>query len=75
MLVEDDMESSNTNGSAVLVRVNGTGNSNEARSQEKRGWDWRTGMKKGATGQDLLSMLRLGLAKEIARVWIEDEEA
>ena len=75
MLVEDDTESSNTNGSAVLVRMNGNGNGNKAKSQGKRGWDWRTGMKKGATGEDLLSMLRLGLAKELARAWIEDEEA
>ena len=75
MLVEDDTESTNTNGSAVLVRVNGDGNGNRAKGQEKRGWDWRTGMRKGAIGKDLLSILRLGLAKEIARAWIEDEEA
>ena len=75
MLIEDDAESSNTNGSAVLVNMNGTEKSHDPKRQEKRGWDWRTGMKKGATGKDLLSMLRLGLAKEVARAWIDGEEA
>jgi len=37
----------------------------------KRGWDWRTGFGREAKGEDVLRMLRLGLAKEVARSWVE----
>ena len=33
----------------------------------KRGWDWRKGMSRDAKGVDLLRIVRLGLAREIAR--------
>lgn len=33
----------------------------------KRGWDWRKGLEKDARGADVLAMLRLGLAREVAR--------
>jgi len=36
-----------------------------------RAWDWRKGMKKGATGKDVLTILRLGLAKGISRAWTD----
>lgn len=36
----------------------------------KRGWDWRKGISASTTGSDILRMLRLGLAKELARVWV-----
>jgi len=36
----------------------------------KRGWDWRKGLKREAKGEDLLRILRLGLARDVARVWI-----
>lgn len=34
-----------------------------------RAWDWRKGLKGNSTGNDLLKILRLGLAKELAQVW------
>lgn len=39
----------------------------------KRGWDWRIGMGEEAKGQDVLRVLRLGLAKDVARGWTEGE--
>ncbi|KAH8811679.1 hypothetical protein F5884DRAFT_750046 [Xylogone sp. PMI_703] len=33
----------------------------------KRGWDWRSGLTASTTSADLLRMLRLGLAKDLAR--------
>ncbi|MCJ1436198.1 hypothetical protein MMC27_005576 [Xylographa pallens] len=43
-------------------------------ASEKRGWDWRVDMKDGATGEDVLRILRLGLAKDVARAWIDPRE-
>ena len=37
----------------------------------KRGWDWRLRLSKDAKGSDVLRILRLGLAKEVARTWTE----
>jgi hypothetical protein len=36
----------------------------------KRGWDWRNGVKAGTTGEDVLRILRLGLAKDLAKAWM-----
>jgi len=36
----------------------------------KRGWDWRRGLSAGTTGEDILRILRFGLAKDLAKVWI-----
>lgn len=38
-----------------------------------RGWDWRAGFPKGATGSDLVKILRLSVAREIARAFAEGE--
>lgn len=38
-----------------------------SQEEEKRGWDWRKGLGKDAKGEDVLRILRLGLAKELAR--------
>lgn len=40
--------------------------------EEKRGWDWRTGLGENAKGEDVLRILRLGLAKDIARHWMSE---
>lgn len=40
---------------------------------KRRGWDWRKGLARDAKGEDVLRILRLGLAKDIARHWIMDE--
>ncbi len=39
----------------------------------KRGWDWREGVGPQATASDVLRILRLGLAKDISRGWLEGE--
>ncbi|KAI9791725.1 MAG: hypothetical protein M1816_003535 [Peltula sp. TS41687] len=36
----------------------------------KRGWDWRTGLPEVVEGNEVLGILRLGLAKELARGWL-----
>lgn len=54
---------------------NGIGNSRalvKPEEGEKRGWDWRKGLPEGATGEDVLRILRLGLAKDIARHWTKE---
>ncbi|KAA8564921.1 hypothetical protein EYC84_010691 [Monilinia fructicola] len=40
----------------------------------KRGWDWRKGIKSGTTADDILRILRLGLAKDLARAWLEETD-
>ena len=39
-----------------------------------RSWDWRRGWQRGATGEDVLRVLRLNIAKELARGWMDGEE-
>ena len=59
-----DSESSNDiNSSRALMKSEEDGN---------RGWDWRKGLAAGAKGEDVLRILRLGLAKDIARHWISE---
>ena len=36
----------------------------------KRGWDWRRGISASMKGEDLLRILRLGLAKDLAKAWL-----
>ena len=43
----------------------------DERDTTERGWDWRAGVAKGAKGEDVLRILRLGLAKKVARSWAE----
>lgn len=38
----------------------------------KRGWDWREGLPAGITPDDLLRILRLGLAKKLASAWMAE---
>ena len=40
----------------------------------KRGWDWRRGVTAGVTGQEILQILRLGLAKDLARAWVMEAD-
>ncbi|XPT02932.1 hypothetical protein M3J09_012036 [Ascochyta lentis] len=55
-----------TDSSTVLVK---SGKSDAA----LRGWDWRTAFHKGATAEQLLRVLRLGVAREVARCFAEGE--
>ncbi len=54
---------------------NGIGSSRglvKPQEDKKRGWDWRKGLAEDAKGEDVLRILRLGLAKDVARHWISE---
>jgi hypothetical protein len=55
-----------TESSAVLVRGGHV-------DETMRGWDWRRGFPHGASAEDVLRVLRLGIAKEISRAFAEGE--
>lgn len=57
-------------GSGLLILVGEEDQTNDA---VKRGWDWRLGMSAQATGDDVLRILRLGLARDLTRGWLEGE--
>lgn len=59
-------DGNSTEASAVLVKGARVGD-------VKRGWDWRAGFNKGAKGSELIRVLRLGVAREIARCFAEGE--
>ena len=40
----------------------------------RRGWDWRAGLRAGASASDVLRVLRLGLSKELAAVWLREAD-
>lgn len=56
-------------GSGVLVK----GGNREGSAPEQRGWDWRAGFPKGAGGKELVRVLRLQVAREVARCFAEGE--
>lgn len=39
-----------------------------------RGWDWRSGLRAGASAADVLRILRLGLSRELAGVWLREAD-
>ncbi|RDW62840.1 hypothetical protein BP5796_11142 [Coleophoma crateriformis] len=41
----------------------------------KRGWDWRQGLTANTTGEEILRILRLGLAKDLARAWLVEADS
>lgn len=48
-----------SDGSGVLVK-----------GPVKRAWDWRKGLERETKGEKVLTMLRLGLAREMSRTWL-----
>lgn len=69
-LVGSAMWKSQEGGKSASVESSGV----FVRGEVKRGWDWRKGFKSEVTGEDVLKVLRLGLAKEVARGWAEGWE-
>lgn len=55
-------------GSEVMVKMPNDGGKGDG---VKRGWDWRGTVGREASGEEVLRMLRLGLAEEISRAWID----
>ncbi|GKT60141.1 nuclear pore complex subunit Nup85 [Colletotrichum tofieldiae] len=43
-------------------------------AKAKRGWDWRTGLTAGAPAEDVLRILRLGLSRDLATLWLADAD-
>lgn len=47
----------------------------KAGASAKRGWDWRAGMTASTTSRDVLRRLRVGLTKDLARLWLEQADS
>lgn len=62
-----------SSGSEMLVRKPGSSGRSKGDGKATRGWDWRVGFARGTTGNDVLSVLKLALAKEVADGWQEDD--
>lgn len=60
------VEGQSTESSAVLVRGGGV-------KDAKRCWDWRKGFPRGANGDEVIRLLRLGIAKELGRAFAQGE--
>jgi hypothetical protein len=67
-------EGQSVESSAVLVKTK-DGKVDIDDRNTKRAWDWRKGFGKGATGKDVIRLLRLGISREIARAFAEGEFA
>ncbi|KAM7185400.1 hypothetical protein V8F20_011819 [Naviculisporaceae sp. PSN 640] len=39
-----------------------------------RGWDWRSGLSAKTKGEDVMQRLRLGLAKDLASLWLKEAD-
>lgn len=59
-------DSQSAEGSTVLVKGGHVDDS-------KRGWDWRKGFPQGAKSDDIIAVLRVGVAREIGRAFAEGE--
>ncbi len=40
----------------------------------RRGWNWRSGLTASTTAEDVLRMMRLGLSRDLARLWIAEAD-
>ena len=69
-MVDDDHDDFGMSSGTSLTN----GNPRPKPDPEQRGWDWRVEVKEGSTGADVLRVLRLGLAKEVARAWLDGEK-
>ncbi|KAL8973627.1 MAG: hypothetical protein Q9197_002133 [Variospora fuerteventurae] len=75
MMGSETRESTGSEGVMVNMLQDAGGSPGDERGEDSpRGWDWRRGVSADASGAELLRMMRLGLAKDIARAWVEGEE-
>lgn len=70
MMTSESQSNGSMGGSGVLVRTRSNGSTHD-NATIRRAWDWRTGFDGTAKSQDVLLMLRLGLAREVSRVWTD----
>lgn len=61
-------------GSSVMVSQLHKSLSGGALKSVKRGWDWRKAMAAKSKGEDVLRRLRLGLAKDLAALWLAEAD-
>lgn len=45
-----------------------------SKQNAKRGWDWRNGLDYSTTAEDVLRILRLGLTKDLAKLWLVEAD-
>jgi hypothetical protein len=60
------VEGRSTESSGVLVGRTG-------KDESRRAWDWRMGLGKESTGEDVVRILRLGIAREVGRAFAQGE--
>ncbi|KAF2100989.1 hypothetical protein NA57DRAFT_74584 [Rhizodiscina lignyota] len=69
---QDFAASPASSGSELLVRARPRTADRE--KEGGKGWDWRVGFARKTAGKEVLGVLRLAVAKEIADGWMEEEE-
>lgn len=74
-LVGSSMMASQLNKSMSANGAIGGSGTLTAGSNVKRGWDWRSGLEAGMKGEDLLRILRLNLARQLATVGLREAES
>lgn len=57
----------------MLVKKHGPTELRTNARSNGRGWDWRSGFARGTNGKDVLSVLRLALANQVADGWMTEE--
>jgi len=63
MLSSKEIGTVGSDGSAVLVKT----------GEVKRGWDWRQGLRRNTTADDVLRVVRAALSQEVAYAWADGE--
>lgn len=64
--------SSASSGSELLVRKPANAGRQAKAAEDGRGWDWRSGFARGTSGKEVLAVVRLALAKEVADGWMTE---
>ncbi|KAH8893471.1 hypothetical protein GQ53DRAFT_840515 [Thozetella sp. PMI_491] len=81
-----DLLKKSTGGSSSLVLTGSSmlasqlqrsisGGGGPGRTTTRRGWDWRSELAAGSTAEDVLRRLRLGLARDLAGLWLLEADA
>ncbi|KAL8828876.1 MAG: hypothetical protein Q9170_006414 [Blastenia crenularia] len=74
MMMDSETRESTGSEGVMVNMVENSSNAIAKRADTQRGWDWRKGFRSDARGADLLRKMRRGLARDMARAWVEDEE-
>lgn len=60
--------------SQLQKSLSGAGSKALGKINVKRGWDWRSGLNAKTKGEDVMRRLRLGLAKDLASLWLREAD-